>query len=44
MTRTLGQVPEDERAEIIATIQREAQKAEWHTLGNQQKGSMYRDW
>jgi hypothetical protein len=44
MTRTLGEVPDDERAEIISTVHREAEKAGWHTLGNQQKGAMYRDW
>jgi hypothetical protein len=44
MTRTLGEIPDHERAVVIATIHREAEKAEWHTLGNQQKGAMYRDW
>jgi hypothetical protein len=40
----LGEVPDRERAEVISTIHREAEKAQWHTLGNQQRGAMYRDW
>ena len=44
MTRTLGELSPSERARIQATIHAEAQAANWHTLGNQAKGAMYRDW
>lgn len=44
MTRSLGVISPPERDEIIATIHREAEDAGWHTLTNQEKGALYRDW
>ncbi|HEY7874560.1 MAG TPA: hypothetical protein VIG64_05500 [Actinomycetota bacterium] len=44
MTRSLGLIAPAERDEIVATIHREAEGAGWHTLSNQEKGTLYRDW
>ena len=44
MTRTLGEVPESERSEIVATIHLEAEQAQWHLLSNKAKGGFYREW
>jgi hypothetical protein len=44
MTRTLGQLGADERSQIIATVQAEAQAAGWHRLPAQRKGALYAQW
>jgi hypothetical protein len=44
MTRTLGQVESNDRAQIVATVQAEAEAAAWHTLNAQQKGVFYAEW
>lgn len=44
MTRTLGQLGAEERAEVVATVQAEAQAAGWHALTPQQKGVLYAEW
>lgn len=44
MTRRLGDVPDRERSDMIATIHAEAETAKWHTQSNKTKGEMYREW
>jgi len=44
MTRSLGGLSQVERDEIVATIHQEAEQAGWHSLTNQEKGALYRDW
>ena len=44
MTRTLGELSPNERAEALAAIHHEAEQAEWHKLNNQQRANLYRRW
>lgn len=44
MTRTLRQVPPEERERIISEIHSDAESKGWHELSNMAKGSLYALW
>ena len=44
MTRTLTEVPEEERESIVSTVHREAEASGWSHLSNSRKAVLYQIW
>lgn len=44
MPRSLGDLAQNEREEIVARVQREAEDAGWHLLNNRDKSALYQGW